>query len=68
MAYKLKVNKDKCIGCGNCVAVCPKSFELKVDKSIVKKEVIENIGCEKEAEELCPTKAISITKTENAKE
>ena len=28
---KLKVNKDLCIGCGACQAVCPEVFEIEDD-------------------------------------
>jgi ferredoxin len=37
MSYK--VNKEKCIGCGYCVSVCPEVFELGEDgKSKIKKD------------------------------
>jgi ferredoxin len=39
MAKKFKVNKEKCIGCGTCIAVCPGSTELKEDG---KAEVIDS--------------------------
>jgi len=26
---KIKIDKNKCIGCGACVALCPAIFELK---------------------------------------
>jgi len=31
MEMKIKVDKDKCIGCGTCVALAPKTFELRDD-------------------------------------
>jgi len=31
----VKINKEKCIGCGACVAVCPEGFELKNGKAQV---------------------------------
>jgi len=59
---KVNVNKDKCIGCGFCVAVCPEVFELGEDgKSYVKGDVSK---CDektlKEAAEGCPVNAITI--------
>lgn len=33
----VKVDKEKCIGCGACVAICPEMFEIGPDgKSAVK--------------------------------
>jgi len=26
--YKIKIDKDKCIGCGTCSAIAPKTFKL----------------------------------------
>jgi ferredoxin len=57
----LKVNKEKCIGCGYCASVCPEVFELGDDgKSQVKKNanLEENKDCIKEAKEGCPVGAI----------
>jgi len=51
----VRVLKEKCIGCGACVAVCPEGFELKGGKSIVKNE---KAKCIKEAIAACPTGAI----------
>ncbi|MGL4730621.1 MAG: ferredoxin [Clostridium sp.] len=57
------VNKDECIGCGLCPATCPEVFEMADDG---KAEAIVNevpSGAEdsaKEAQEGCPTSAISI--------
>jgi len=55
----VSVDKEKCIGCGSCVAVCEKTFELKDGKAVVKSQPKE-ITCEKEAESICPTDAIKI--------
>jgi ferredoxin len=57
----VKVNKEKCIGCGYCVSVCPEVFKLGEDgKSKVKEEVDfeKNKDCIKEAKESCPAGAI----------
>ncbi|MAH45760.1 ferredoxin [Candidatus Pacearchaeota archaeon] len=61
MGHKISVDKKKCIGCGNCSAVCPGSFELKGNKAVAKKPVVEKLTCEKEAEAGCPVQAISVS-------
>ena len=36
---RVKINKDKCLGCGTCVAIAPEVFEIGEDgKSKVKEE------------------------------
>ena len=57
---KISIDKEKCIGCGSCEAVCPKTFKLEGDKAVVKKQPTK-ITCEKEAEAICATQAISIS-------
>ena len=57
----VKVNKEKCIGCGLCVSLCPDIFELKDDgKSQIKKgaDFKKNEKCINEAKESCPVGAI----------
>ncbi|MAG79235.1 ferredoxin [Candidatus Pacearchaeota archaeon] len=54
----IKINKEKCIGCGLCSSVCEEVFEMKDDmKAHVKSQ--KNIPCTKEAITSCPTEAIS---------
>ncbi len=57
----IKINKEDCIGCGTCSAICEKVF--KINEEEFKAEVIDpnsTEDCVKEAEEMCPTKAIII--------
>ena len=59
--FKIEISKEKCIGCGSCAAVCPANFEIGSDsKAKVIKEEVEELGCNKIAEESCPVQAIKI--------
>ena len=51
-----KVNKEKCIGCGICVANCPKAIEMGQDDKakIVDQKKMEECG----GENVCPIGAI----------
>lgn len=54
MAYKIE--KSKCIGCGSCVAVCPRGVKLGKDG---KAEIIDQKEAEKcNLDNVCPTGAI----------
>lgn len=56
---KIKIDKEKCIGCGSCAAICEKTFVIKDGKAIVKKQPAK-VTCEKEAADSCPVSAIEI--------
>lgn len=62
MVFKIKVDKDVCIGCGSCGAVCPENFKMVDGKARVIKESKDSLICEGEARDSCPVDAISITK------
>jgi ferredoxin len=51
----VKVDKEKCIGCGLCESICPEAFELKDGKAYVKSQ---KAKCIKEAKDSCPVEAI----------
>jgi len=57
---KIRVNKDKCLGCRMCINVCPAVFELKEGIVQVKEKAdfIKNKECIQEAIALCPSGAI----------
>lgn len=59
MPYKVEVDRETCIGCGACTSVCD-NFELFEGKSRPKKELVNDIGCNKAAKEICPVSAISV--------
>ena len=56
---KVKVDKEKCIGCGACAAVCSDVFEMKEGKAVAK-EAETDKECAKEAADTCPVDAIKI--------
>lgn len=61
---KVKVNKEACIGCGACAAICDAIFEIddeglsKVKKEEVKEDEKQAVI---DAAESCPTGAIEVT-------
>lgn len=59
---KIKVDKEKCIGCGACVSSCPKTFTMVDGKAHVKTPEVKKITCEAEAVDICPVSAITIIK------
>lgn len=59
--YSVKIDKNKCIGCGSCVAVCPGNFKQVNGKAIVKKETT-TLECVNEAADTCPVSCITVKK------
>jgi NAD-dependent dihydropyrimidine dehydrogenase PreA subunit len=58
--YTVEVNVEKCIGCEECVNVCPVDvFEMQDEKS-VPVNADECIGCES-CIEVCEQEAITVT-------
>ncbi len=54
----VKVDKEKCIGCGLCAEVCPEVFEMG-DDTKAKVKAQKDIPCVKDAIDSCPADAIS---------
>lgn len=58
---KLRVNKEDCIGCGQCQGFCPEVFEIEDDQlaGVVVDEISEQFEEDAiEAKDACPTGAI----------
>jgi ferredoxin len=57
------VDKDACIGCGLCPAICPEIFEMNDDgKAEASENEIEDklVDSAKDAQEQCPVSAITV--------
>lgn len=63
--YKIKIDKDACIGCGACVSIAEKLFGLEDGKAYaIKKEIADSeLANAKEAADSCPVQAIKIEKS-----
>ena len=55
----IKVDKEKCIGCGLCASICETVFEIDDDEMKARVKAQKNLPCVKEAIESCPVEAIS---------
>ena len=61
---KAKVNKDACIGCGACAAICDTVFTLDDEglSELKKEEITEDEEqAVRDAAESCPTAAIEVS-------
>lgn len=59
MAFRPEVNVEECVGCGECIDVCPvEVYELQQEKSVVVNED-ECLGCES-CVEVCESGAITV--------
>ncbi len=57
-----KVDKEKCIGCGTCVAICEKCFRMEEDGKALALCEDSNCKCECDLDEVvnaCPVGAIT---------
>lgn len=59
---KIIVDRETCIGCGACAALCPKGFEMFEGKAKARVSEVKEITCEQDAADGCPVGAIKIVK------
>ena len=59
MSKMVKIDKEKCIGCGACESACGKVFKLVGGKAEVT-DANSKEKCVKEAKDICPVDAISV--------
>lgn len=57
---KVKVDEKKCIGCGACVAICPKNFDFNDEGLSVVINAEEITEETREAVDACPVCAIEV--------
>ena len=61
--YKIEVDEEKCIGCGDCVDVCPVDVYEMQDEKSVPVNAEECIDCES-CVEACEQEAITVTEVD----
>jgi len=57
------IDEETCIGCGNCMEICPAVFFLNEEigkAEVIDPEACEFVGCCEAAEENCPVDAITL--------
>ncbi|MBN2043321.1 MAG: ferredoxin [Candidatus Aenigmarchaeota archaeon] len=65
MTIKISHDRNACIGCGACAAVCADNWKMSDDgKSDPIKSKVNDIGCNQEAADSCPVQCIKIEKSE----
>jgi NAD-dependent dihydropyrimidine dehydrogenase PreA subunit len=58
--FQVSVDSKKCIGCGECIDICPEDvFELQDDISVAVRAE-DCVGCES-CVEVCEEEAVSVT-------
>ncbi len=67
--FKIKVDRDLCIGAASCVALAAKTFELdNENKAIILSEDADTAEAIRLAAESCPTKAVILEDAETGKQ
>jgi len=61
----VRIDKNRCIGCGICVNICPQGFNIVNRKAIIEDE---NASCIIEAVNGCPQSAIILEENNNQEE
>jgi NAD-dependent dihydropyrimidine dehydrogenase PreA subunit len=60
MGYDVEVDHEKCVGCEECVEVCPVDVYEMQDEKSVPVNAEECLGCES-CVEVCDAEAITVT-------
>jgi len=55
----IKVDQEKCIGCGACASICPEAFEINSDGK--SQALVESSACAQQAADACPVQAITVS-------
>ena len=58
--YKIKFDRNKCIGCGACVSIS-NNWKMVNDKAQPIKKVLTDLGTNADAKDSCPVGAIKIS-------
>ena len=54
---KVKIDQEKCLGCGICETICPEGIEMINGKAVI---INNDAKCFMKASEVCPVKIIKI--------
>jgi ferredoxin len=60
MPFKIVQDRNACIGCGACAAVCPGNWAMEGNKARPKKTKVDKLECNKDAADSCPVQCIKI--------
>lgn len=55
-----EIDKNLCIGCGACVSLCPKSFQMNDEDGKADAVSGDDVECANNAAESCPVQAITV--------
>ncbi len=61
----VRIDKNRCVGCGTCVNICPQGFKIVNRKARIEDE---NASCIIEAANTCPRGAIILEENKNQEE
>ena len=58
----IKVDKEKCLGCGACVSIAPAVFRMEEDgkSGVIEADNGANLDSANQAKDACPVQAIEI--------
>jgi len=58
--YQIKINREKCDGCGVCAKIHPGNWKIMDKKAHVIRFKVLSLGLNEKAAKACPKKAITI--------